>query len=154
MSGTRAATAGAAGLEIGWQNAASRAGGRAAALRPWLARLVGELAPGAASVGVRLVGRPEMRELNRRYRGRDRPTDVLSFHGCRGADGWHLGDIVVCPAIARRQAATAGHGFASEMKLLLLHGVLHCLGHDHETDGGEMERLERRLWRRWLSDDA
>ena len=51
---------------------------------------------------------------------------------------------------ARRQAAEAGHGVDRELKTLLLHGVLHCLGHDHETDQGEMERLERRLRRTWI----
>jgi probable rRNA maturation factor len=51
---------------------------------------------------------------------------------------------------ATRQAEVAGHSLARELRILLLHGVLHCLGHDHETDDGEMDRLERRLRRRWL----
>ena len=53
---------------------------------------------------------------------------------------------------ARRQALATGHSAERELQLLLLHGVLHCLGYDHETDEGEMERLERRLRRRWLED--
>ena len=53
---------------------------------------------------------------------------------------------------ARRQARAAGHSAERELRLLLLHGVLHCLGYDHETDEGEMERLERRLRRRWLEE--
>jgi probable rRNA maturation factor len=71
---------------------------------------------------------------------------VLSFPGEEG----HLGDILISVPTARRQAAEAGHGAERELRTLLLHGVLHCLGHDHETDGGEMERLERRLRKAWL----
>jgi probable rRNA maturation factor len=122
-------------------------------LRPWLAALLGELAPAAGSFGVRFASDREMRRLNRDFRGKDRPTDVLSFPGGEepGA-GWHLGDVVISVPTARRQAAAAGHPAERELRLLLLHGVLHCLGHDHETDQGEMERLERRLRRRWLED--
>ncbi len=79
---------------------------------------------------------------------------MLSFPGAAsGPEGLHLGDIVVCPAIARSHARSAGHSPQRELKVLLLHGVLHCLGHDHETDDGEMERLERRLRRRWITDE-
>ena len=101
---------------------------------------------------MRLVSRREIAELNGRYRGRAQPTDVLSFPGEAGPEGFHLGDIVICPAVARRQARHAGPEPGDELKTLLLHGVLHCLGHDHETDDGEMERLERRLRRRWIAD--
>ena len=79
-------------------------------------------------------------------------TDVLSFPGERGPEGVHLGDIVICPAVARDQARRLGHSPERELRTLLLHGVLHCLGHDHETDDGEMERLEARLRRRWIDD--
>ncbi len=133
--------------EIAWQNPARSNLGLP---REWLERLLGELAPEAGSLGVRLVSRRECAELNGRFRGRPEPTDVLSFPGEAGPEGLHLGDIVVCPAVARAQARRAGHGPESELKTLLLHGVLHCLGHDHETDAGEMERLERRLRRRWI----
>jgi probable rRNA maturation factor len=125
-----------------------------AALRAWLQAMVADLAPGFASLGVRLVGDPAMRALNRRWRGKDRPTDVLSFPGEATPEGRHLGDLVVSVPTARRQAAAAGHGLERELRVLLLHGVLHCLGHDHETDGGEMERLERRLRRRWVASAA
>lgn len=119
-------------------------------LRPWLERLVATLAPEAESLGIRFAGDREVRRLNRTYRGKDRPTDVLSFPG---EDG-HLGDILISVPVARRQAAAAGHAVERELQVLLLHGLLHCLGHDHETDGGEMERLERRLRRTWIRETA
>jgi len=124
-------------------------------LRPWLTRLVAELAPDALSLGVRFASDREVRRVNRAFRGKDKPTDVLSFPG---EDG-HLGDILISLPTARRQAAAAagggmagagGHPVEREIRTLLLHGVLHCLGYDHETDQGQMERLERRLRRTWL----
>lgn len=118
-------------------------------LRPWLERLVGAVAPQAESLGVRFSGDREMRRANRTWRGKDKTTDVLSFPGEEG----HLGDILISVPTARRQAEAAGHPVERELKTLLLHGVLHCLGYDHETDQGEMERLERRLRRRWLRAD-
>lgn len=122
-------------------------------LRPWLARLVAAVAPRAESLGVRFVGDREMRRTNRQFRGKDETTDVLSFPGEPGGEEGHLGDILISMPAARRQAAEAGHGVDRELKTLLLHGVLHCLGHDHETDQGEMERLERRLRRTWIEKD-
>jgi probable rRNA maturation factor len=115
-------------------------------LRPWLAALLAALAPGRESLGVRFVGDREMRRVNRQFREKDKPTDVLSFPG----EETHLGDILISVPTARRQAGEAGHGIDRELKTLLLHGVLHCLGYDHETDDGEMERLERRLRKKWL----
>ena len=134
-------------------------------LRPWLDEVLRELlrerpaaAPEAAqadgasnasnvsSLGVRFAGDRTMRRANREFRGKDQTTDVLSFPG----DGAHLGDILISVPQARRQAAAAGRDPAREIQVLLLHGLLHCLGHDHEVDGGEMERLERRLRRRWI----
>jgi probable rRNA maturation factor len=119
-------------------------------LRPWVAAVVTALAPGAESLGVRFVSDREMRRVNRRFRGKDETTDVLTFPG---GDG-HLGDLLVSVPTARRQAAAAGHGAARELRTLLLHGVLHCLGYDHEADEGEMDRLERRLRRTWIGGDG
>jgi len=129
---------------------------RARRLRPWLEELLDELAPRAASLGVRFCGDREMRRANREYRGLDKTTDVLSFPGEEGesADGEHLGDILISVPVARHQAAEAHHDPEREVKILLLHGVLHCLGHDHETDQGQMERLERRLRKVWVPDHA
>ncbi|HEV3076429.1 MAG TPA: rRNA maturation RNase YbeY [Thermoanaerobaculia bacterium] len=104
----------------------------------------------APSLGVRFAGDRAMRRANRQFRGKDQTTDVLSFPG----DGAHLGDILISVPQARRQAAAAGRDPSREIQVLLLHGLLHCLGHDHEADGGEMERLERRLRRRWLGARA
>jgi probable rRNA maturation factor len=126
-------------------------------LRPWLAALVAALAPAAGSLGARFVGDREMRRVNRQFRAKDQTTDVLSFPGDPTDDptddesGHPLGDLLISVPAARRQAAAAGHSVERELKVLLLHGVLHCLGHDHETDHGEMERLERRLRKTWLA---
>jgi len=117
-------------------------------LRPWLAALVAALAPAAGSFGVRFVSDREMRQVNRRFRAKDGTTDVLSFPG----DDGHLGDVMISVPAARRQAAAAGHAVERELETLLLHGVLHCLGYDHETDQGEMERRERRLRRTWIRE--
>lgn len=111
-----------------------------------------ELAPAAGSLAVRFTGDREMRRLNRTFRGRDAATDVISFPGGETPEGRHLGDLVVAVPTARRQAAAAGHPVERELRALLLHGILHCLGHDHETDGGAMARLERRLGRRLLGE--
>ena len=132
--------------EIVIQNAGSYPELAAVELRGWLQSLVASLAPGHESLGVRFNGERAMSELNRRFRGRRGATDVLSFPGENG----HLGDVAICVARARSQAAERGHALEREIRLLLLHGVLHCLGYDHESDDGEMAALERRLRRRWL----
>jgi probable rRNA maturation factor len=93
-----------------------------------------------------LCGDRRIRALNRRYRRIDRPTDVLSFPGPGGADG--VGDVVISVETARRNARRVGRGLERELEVLALHGFLHALGYDHETDNGTMERLETRLRRR------
>lgn len=95
--------------------------------------------------------------LNRDYRGIDTPTDVLSFpDGEREGDGaTYLGEIFIAPDVAQANAREYGAPFAREMAELHLHGLLHLLGHDHETDGGEMRALQRRLLDRladWIPD--
>jgi probable rRNA maturation factor len=134
------------------QNAGRWTGVNRDLLREWLEKLVGAVAPSAESLSVRLCGDRSMRAMNRDFRGHDYPTDVLSFPGDAALEPGHLGDVVVCVPQARRQAAARGEPIDHELKTLLLHGVLHCMGHDHETDDGEMERLERKLRRRWLRD--
>ncbi len=136
--------------EISLQNPGRRGGLGCRRLKPWLASLVGDLAPDAASLAVRFISDGEMRELNRRFRSRDGTTDVLSFPGETTVEGRHVGDIVVSIPAARRQAAARGHALDRELRVLLLHGLLHCLGHDHETDDGSMEKLEARLRRHWI----
>ena len=90
-----------------------------------------------------------VRTLNARFRATDRPTDVLSFpDGGLLPDGVPLlGEIVVSLDTARRQAAALGHDEVRELEELVLHGLLHLLGHDHETDGGEMDAMELELRR-------
>jgi probable rRNA maturation factor len=156
------AAARSGGPEIVLQNPNRYPEAAARPLRPWLRSLVAALVPAlvpegcAASLGVRFASDREVRRWNRELRGKDRPTDVLSFPGEEEPAGeprqepHHIGDILISVPAARRQAEAAGHGVEREVKILLLHGLLHCLGHDHETDGGEMERLEGRLRRRWL----
>jgi len=136
--------------EIDLAGAGRFAGLDARALRAWLAPLLEAVAPGGASLAVRFVGERTMRDFNRDFRGQDRPTDVLSFPGEESPEGRHLGDVLVCVPVARRQAAERGSNLAREARVLILHGLLHCLGYDHEADEGRMERLERRLRRRWI----
>ena len=86
------------------------------------------------------------RRANLQFRGQNHATDVLSFPG---GDAGHLGDLLICARQAARQAERLGHSVDAELKILVLHGVLHLLGHDHERDHGAMRRLESR-WRRTL----
>jgi probable rRNA maturation factor len=121
-------------------------------------------------VTVALVSDGRMRTLNRSFRNKDYATDVLSFpmvasrrgasaqtprrsaphHQVKNTDApgsnpGMLGDIVIATGVATRQANEAGHPVATEVKVLALHGLLHLLGYDHDTDAGEMARAEARL---------
>ena len=95
-----------------------------------------------------LAGDRLLHRLNRTYRGKDRPTDVLSFPGGGGEAG--LGDVVISVETAERNARGLGRTLGQELDVLALHGFLHVLGYDHETDDGTMDRLERRLRKRLL----
>ena len=95
-----------------------------------------------------LAGDGLLRRLNRDYRGKDRPTDVLSFPGGGGEAG--LGDVVISVPTAERNARGLGRTLPQELDVLALHGLLHVLGYDHETDDGTMDRLEARLRKRLL----
>jgi probable rRNA maturation factor len=94
---------------------------------------------GKSELSILFCGDVRMRSLNRRFRRRDRSTDVLSFPA---GDGVLLGDIVICMPYAARKARGRAGGASREMDRLLLHGYLHLLGYDHETDDGEMDVLE------------
>lgn len=151
MSGTLGAAA--PRVDLGLLNPNRYPEAAARRLRPWLEAVVAELAPAGESFAVRFCGDREMRRVNLRFRGQDKATDVLSFPGEEeGGAGGHLGDVLISVPTARRQAEARGHGVERELKVLLLHGLLHCLGHDHETDDGEMEALERKLRRRFLRE--
>ena len=137
-----------------------------------LARLVlDQIGHGDSSLQIVFVRDRRMRELNRTYRGIDRPTDVLSFayhetveleeEGEAGqgspehlADPGNLGDLVISVETAQRYAAEAGIDFQREIDQLVLHGTLHLAGYDHEVDNGEMNRLERRLRQRLFPADG
>jgi probable rRNA maturation factor len=101
----------------------------------------------SGELAVVLAGDRLLRRLNRDYRGKDRPTDVLSFPG-DGVSG--LGDVVISVETAARNARGLGRPPLEELDVLALHGFLHVLGYDHERDDGTMHRLERRLRRRLL----
>lgn len=105
------------------------------------------------SFDVSLVDDREIARLNATYRGKRTRTDVLSFPmaGIEGSEGsiagseGFLGDVIISVETARRNARRAEHSLSQEICWLILHGTLHLLGHDHETDGGEMSTLELSL---------
>jgi probable rRNA maturation factor len=163
-------------------------------LEKFLAAARKRLRLGPRSLTIALVTDAQIRRWNRAYRGKNRPTDVLSFpadgpvpqttvqssrvkqsrqksnrapsakSGKAQASAFasftsstssafstskrpYLGDIAIAPAVARRNASRLGRAFDHEMRILILHGILHLLGYDHETDTGEMDRRENRLRR-------
>ena len=96
-------------------------------------------------VEVLLTGDAELKRLNRSYRGKNKATDVLSFPTPAEIAAHHAGDLAISLDTAARQAATYGHSLEIEVKVLLLHGLLHLSGLDHETDKGEMAAREAEL---------
>ena len=147
----------------------------AAGLGVWLARAAPRGTRG--HIAVALVSDAVMRRLNRQFRRVDRPTDVLSFPAqeeiapetrpkakgqrpkfrtgrrslrpsATGPRPGFLGEVAIAQGVARRQARVMGHPVGVEIRVLALHGLLHLLGYDHDTDQGEMGRLEERLRRR------
>ena len=135
-------------------------------LQDFLARARRKLRLPPGSLTVCLVTNAEIARWNRAYRHKDGPTDVLSFPAedeppprahrksprpisriAPGSPNGYLGDIAIAPAVARRNALRFGRTFSQEMRILILHGILHLMGYDHETDTGQMERRERRLRR-------
>jgi probable rRNA maturation factor len=144
-------------------------------LQLFLRRLQEHLGLGAAEVTICLVSDAEIARMNEAFRKKKGPTDVLSFPAVarrkprkpghsrglvpnearaatvdrRGNSATeYLGDVVISPATARRNAKEFGRTLPSELRILILHGVLHLLGYDHETDRGQMLRFEQRLRRR------
>lgn len=104
-----------------------------------------------ADVAVAFLDEPEIADLNERYRGYIGPTDVLSFPAAGTDDDWpepeaaeheFLGDVVICPAVAERNAQEDEIPLGEEVRRLLVHGTLHLLGYDHEVDEGEMRSRE------------
>ena len=134
------------------------------ALEAFSRRVKRELRLNGREVSVCLVSDSEMKRLNRTYRRKNKPTDVLSFpvletenrkaknenrkERRQDAGSTFLGDIAIAPAVARRNAKRDGRTLDDELRILILHGVLHLMGYDHETDSGQMERREHVLRRR------
>lgn len=132
------------------------ASGPAKSLRTPSTRTLGRfLSEAQAAAGLRgnvtvlLASDATIRDLNRRFRGKDEATDVLSFPAEPFKNGnaaeQVVGDVAIGVETARRQAAEQGHALATEIKVLILHGLLHLAGYDHETDAGKMQRRERQL---------
>ena len=99
------------------------------------------------SVNVLVTSNAEMKALNRRFRGKDKPTDVLSFPAASDANKTFAGDIAISAEIATQNAGSLNHAPGVEVKILALHGILHLCGYDHERDRGRMARRERKLRR-------
>jgi probable rRNA maturation factor len=97
-------------------------------------------------VTVLLTSDAAIRRLNRRFRGKNKATDVLSFPAEAGFGAEKIaGDLAISVPTARRQGTACGHSLATELKVLILHGLLHLAGYDHESDSGRMARRERLL---------
>ena len=135
------------------------------ALESFLLRVRRELDLKQAQVTVCLVSDAEIAGMNQSFRKKRGPTDVLSFPAVKlrkprkwrrptaaavslDSDATSLGDIAIAPAVAKRNAKNYGRTLPAELKILILHGVLHLLGFDHEADHGEMDRTEKKLRRR------
>ncbi|HYL46666.1 MAG TPA: rRNA maturation RNase YbeY [Candidatus Limnocylindrales bacterium] len=140
---------------------------RVAELETFLARARRELRLPAESLSICLVTDAQMAKWNRAYRGKNRPTDVLSFpaDGARSSAifskaansrqkfttrtaALYLGDIAIAPAVAKRNARKYGRTLPEELRILILHGALHLMGYDHETDTSQMDRREQMLRRK------
>ena len=132
-------------------------------LKKFLARARRVLRLPAGSFTVSLVTNAAIAQWNRSYRGKNRPTDVLSFpadetpsrrrnskqsrRARRSSLDRYLGDIAIAPRVAQKNAREFGRTLDEEICILALHGILHLMGYDHETDSGQMERRELRLRR-------
>ncbi len=101
----------------------------------------------SGEVDVLLAGDPTLRQLNREFRGKNKATDVLSFPGAPELREQHAGDLAISLETAARQAQEHGHTLRDEVRVLLLHGLLHLDGMDHEADTGEMAEREAALRR-------
>lgn len=101
----------------------------------------------AGNVNVLITNNRHLRSLNSRFRNKDAPTDVLSFPADAGVPHELAGEIAISADMAAANARRLGHSAAQEIKILILHGVLHLAGYDHERDNGVMARKEARLRR-------
>jgi probable rRNA maturation factor len=138
---------------IYFHNAVRNSGVDARRLKSVAKKLLREVGEADSALSLSLVDDPQIQELNREHRGKDKPTDVLSFplyeagEASRGDGERLLGDVVISIETARRQAADYDAPLQNELYRLLIHGILHVLGHDHEEPAqrAAMEAEERRL---------
>src|SRR5262249_42519426 len=100
-----------------------------------------------SAVNILVTTNKELKQLNRRFRGKVQPTEVLSFPALIGLKTRYAGDIALSAEIATQNARKLGHTAAEEIKILALHGILHLHGYDHERDNGRMARREEKLRR-------
>jgi len=114
-------------------------------IEDWARRALSALGLKGVELSVYITDDEEIRELNKVYRNKDRPTDVLSFPLGEEANGYKiLGDVVISQDTAQRQAKELGHSLEEEVKRLLVHGIVHLLGYDHEKGGKEAEEFYRK----------
>jgi probable rRNA maturation factor len=116
-------------------------------IREFARRLQAEVAKGRVFVCL-ITSDADLQAWNRQYRKKDYPTDVLSFPAGDAAEG--IGELAISFDRAREQALEHGHATADEIRILILHGVLHLIGLDHERDNGQMAKAERR-WRKYFA---
>jgi probable rRNA maturation factor len=110
----------------------------------WARTALRHLGQTQAELSLALVTDPEIHTLNRQYRGKDKPTDVLSFLLADELQPFLLGDVVISVETAARQAQQRGHSLREELQTLLIHGILHLLGYDHEVSHNEALRMHRK----------
>jgi len=115
-----------------------------AELRQWMRTVLRHLDQRQAELSLALVTDREIHSLNRQYRGKDKPTDVLSFPLADALQPSLLGDVVISVATAARQAQRRGHSLREELQTLLIHGIIHLLGYDHEVSRSEAIRMHRK----------
>lgn len=130
------------GLSIGISGRAP--GVSRTALRQWVRAILLCLEQTLVELSLALVTDPQIHDLNQRYRGKDKPTDVLSFPLADDLQPWLLGDVVISVETAARQAQRRGHTLPDELQTLLIHGILHLLGYDHEVSRREAIRMRRK----------
>ena len=111
------------------------------ALRGWAKTILRQLGQTPAELSIALISDPQMRRLNRQYRHKDTPTDVLSFPLADATCPFLLGDVVISVETAARQAVKRGSSTAEEIQVLLIHGILHLVGYDHEGSPSAARRM-------------
>ena len=116
-------------------------------------RKIASRLPVKGTVTIKIAADDEVRSLNRKYRRQDRVTDVLSFSLAETLPGgYYAGDILICWSQAEKQAREHSHSLQKELLLLMIHGLLHLHGLDHETDTGEMLAIQQRLFAEYAGE--